>query len=157
MSRLAGSNVAAVKSAFVTALSARPAMSGVQVAYSTPARLERQAVFFDQARPTTHTMGVRVMTGASSASNPHLVREELSIPLTIQVEGGVSVAAADTAAVSLLVEVQQCLAEASQLVPSVMWVQLNGDQIWSAVNEQNRAVCRIDLTVDVMAELFEDA
>lgn len=157
MTRVAGSNYQLIKSAVVAALSARPGLSGVQVTYSTPAKITSSTIFFDSRGPgASIDQNIRVMTGPSTVSNPHRVLETVTIPLVIQAVSQTDVEAADIEAVRMLAEVQQAFAGASQMVPSCMWVQLSGGDVESDVTEQRRPYCRMDLQVQAMAELFPD-
>lgn len=156
MTRVAGSNYSAAKQAIVSALTGRAGLSGIQVSYSTPDKIETSSIFFDDDRDADIDSTIRVMTGSSSPSNPHRVRETVALPLSIQAVEVASVQAADTAAVALLAEVQQAFAENSQMVPGAMWVQLRGGPVRSSATGQRRYFCRMDLTVELEAELYPD-
>jgi hypothetical protein len=109
------------KQALVAALDARAGLSGVQVAYEYPMpQPEPQAIWLAGAEAELDVPVAR--------AGRRKVQEEYTVTLVAQVlmQQGEGQEAADLAALALLQEVQQELADNPQTTPEIMWAELRG-------------------------------
>lgn len=117
-----GTSLVAVKQALVTALRARPGLSGVQVLYGIDDfptgddHLEEEAIWFGEATwPDTEIPTLRA--GTKEVDETY----ELAWVVEVIKPDGSSQEAADVRAKALMVELQQALAENPQIAPEILW------------------------------------
>ena len=118
-----GTSLVALKQALVTALAARPGLAAVQVEYEYPMPSpEAQAIWFGGAEADLDTPVAR--------AGRIKMQEDYTVTLVAQVlkQQGEGQEAADVAALALLQEIQQELADNPVPTPAVLWALLKS---WS--------------------------
>lgn len=144
-----GTTLVAFKQALVTALSARPRLAGVQISYGFPdTEIWDESIWIEGARAE---LGIPTMTVGTKR-----VEENYSLTVACQVlrtqAEGQDVA--DLRAAQLLVELQQALAEKPELIPEILWAEIDG---WThhvgALAKSDGHGSRFDVRVRVRARL----
>lgn len=145
-----GTTLVAFKTALVDALTARPGLAGVQVSYGFPEmEIQDESIWLQDAQAST---GFPVMKSGTKK-----VEEQYSITVACQVlrSEGESQLVADVRAAELLVEVQQTLAETPQLIPDIMWAELDGWRHHVGLLPKGEGHgSRFDVQVQVRARLY---
>ncbi|MGH3834189.1 MAG: hypothetical protein ACREX8_14250 [Gammaproteobacteria bacterium] len=148
-----GTSLIAFKQALQTALTARPALAGVQVAYEFPTtNITGEDIWLDRAESDSTYPVMRAGTKK--------VDEDYTVIVMIQVlkTQGEGQEAADLRAAALLAELQQCIAENPQLIPQIQWASFAGWQHLLGPFESGGAArgSRFEVRVKVRARLFPE-
>lgn len=149
-----GTTLILVKTGLVTRLTARPVLSGVQVAYTKPGtdpgtELQNEAIWFGEDADSED--GIPVMKAGTKT-----VHETYFLPAVVQVlrTDGSTQQDCDTRAAALLAELQQELAETPQVVSAVLWAEMAG---WSftggALGENSSRGSRFETQLKINARL----
>ncbi len=146
-----GTSLIAFKQALRTALAARAGLAGVQVAYEYPvANITGEDIWLGNAESDNR---IPVMRAGTKKVDEDYTLTVFAQVLKTQGEGQ---EAADLRAAAVLREVQQQLAESTQLTAEVMWAQVIGWEHFVGPFESGGASrgSRFEIRVAVRARLF---
>jgi hypothetical protein len=148
-----GTTLVEVKKALRDLLQARPGLANVQVSYAEPSayNLENSAIWFTVAEALHHETSMRNGGAFPIQEDYHL---QINVQaFTLEAPDGQEIA--DTRAVELLHEVEQCVSENPQVTPNVMMLQLAGWQHHVVVAEAEGSgyISRFEVQLRVRARL----